>query len=178
MFSNCAALTSLDLSNFDTQNVTNMYSMFNYCSALPSLDLSSFNTEKVTNMSYMFYGCTSLVNIFVTNKWSTAAVTSSVRMFFNCTSLVGGQGTTYKYSHIDAAYAHIDGGENDPGYLSTYEIALRGDVNLDGIVDVADAVSVLNAMAGQEVSGEADVNGDGSIDIADLVTVLNIMAGQ
>ena len=53
-----------------------------------------------------------------------------------------------------------------------------GDVNLDGTVDIADAVSVLNAMAGQPVAGNADVNGDGTVDIADLVTVLNIMAGQ
>ena len=55
---------------------------------------------------------------------------------------------------------------------------LRGDVNCDGTVDIADAVSVLNAMAGQQVAGDADVNADGTIDIADLVTVLNIMAGQ
>ncbi|MBR5051961.1 MAG: dockerin type I repeat-containing protein, partial [Bacteroidaceae bacterium] len=54
----------------------------------------------------------------------------------------------------------------------------RGDVNCDGTVDIADAVSVLNAMAGQQVQGVADVNGDGEVDIADLVTVLNIMAGQ
>ena len=53
-----------------------------------------------------------------------------------------------------------------------------GDVNLDGTVDIADAVSVLNAMAGQQVPGNADVNGDGTVDIADLVTILNIMAGQ
>ena len=52
-----------------------------------------------------------------------------------------------------------------------------GDVNADGSVDIADAVSVLNAMSGETVTGNADVNGDGSIDIADFVTVLNIMAG-
>lgn len=55
---------------------------------------------------------------------------------------------------------------------------LRGDVNLDGIVDIADAVTVLNAMAGEEVPGDADVNGDDWIDVADFVTVLNIMAGE
>ena len=55
---------------------------------------------------------------------------------------------------------------------------LRGDVNLDGAVDIADAVTVLNAMAGQPVAGDADVNADGAVDIADFVTVLNIMAGQ
>jgi hypothetical protein len=51
-----------------------------------------------------------------------------------------------------------------------------GDVNCDGIVDIADAVTVLNAMAGQTVAGIADVNGDKNVDISDFVTVLNIMA--
>ena len=62
--------------------------------------------------------------------------------------------------------------------------AIKGDVNLDKTVDIADAVCVLNAMAGQPVAGDANVNGDYDedgnpvVDIADLVTVLNIMAGQ
>lgn len=53
-----------------------------------------------------------------------------------------------------------------------------GDVNEDGEIDIADAVSVLNAMAGEEVAGNADVNEDGEVDIADFVAVLNIMAGE
>ena len=53
-----------------------------------------------------------------------------------------------------------------------------GDVNADGAIDIADAVAVLNAMAGKAVSGNPDVNGDGSVDIADAVKVLNIMAGR
>ena len=56
MFPHCS-LTSLDLSNFDTSNVTDMSSMFYGCLNLKSLDLSSFDTSNVTNMSYMFYIC-------------------------------------------------------------------------------------------------------------------------
>ena len=52
MFSSSKA-TSLDLSSFDTSNVTNMYAMFYYCKAT-ELDLSSFDTSKVTDMSFMF----------------------------------------------------------------------------------------------------------------------------
>lgn len=63
-------------------------------------------------------------------------------------------------------------------YAQLCGFGTRGDVNLDGQVDIADAVTVLNAMAGQQVAGSADVNNDGQIDIADFVTVLNIMAGQ
>ena len=40
MFNRCSNLTSLDLSNFNTSNVTNMISMFDSCSALETLDYS------------------------------------------------------------------------------------------------------------------------------------------
>ena len=55
LFLNCPA-TSLDLSSFDTSNVTDMSGMFINCSAT-SLDLSSFDTSNVTNMSGMFINC-------------------------------------------------------------------------------------------------------------------------
>lgn len=45
---------TLDLSNFDTSNVTDMSCMFSD-SQSTSLDLSSFNTTSVVNMDYMFY---------------------------------------------------------------------------------------------------------------------------
>ena len=54
---------------------------------------------------------------------------------------------------------------------------ITGDLNGDGKVDIADAVSVLNVMAAGEYSEAADLNGDQKVDIADFVSVLNIMAG-
>ena len=59
------ALTSLDLSNFDTSKVTNMSAMF-ASTALTSLDLSSFNTSNVTNMSNMF-ASTALTSLDLSN---------------------------------------------------------------------------------------------------------------
>ena len=55
MFSECKAQL-LDLSSFDTSNVTNMWSMFYKCQA-QSIDLSSFDTSKVTEMARMFSCC-------------------------------------------------------------------------------------------------------------------------
>ena len=63
MFDGCSKLTSLDLSSFDTSNVTGMRGMFNGCIGLTSLDLSGWNMSKVTDMSFMFRGCTSLTSI-------------------------------------------------------------------------------------------------------------------
>ena len=55
MFCGCYSLKSIDLSSFNTNNVTNMVSMFFNCKSLKSIDLSSFNTNNVTDMSYMFF---------------------------------------------------------------------------------------------------------------------------
>ncbi len=118
MFYACTSLTSLDVSSFNTSNVTNMAEMFYGCIGLTGLDLSSFNTSKVGNMHQMFYYCMALKTIYVGNGWSIAYVTDSEWMFLECTSIVGGAGTVYTGVRVDASYAHIDGGGNNPGYLT------------------------------------------------------------
>ena len=123
MFYGCKALTSLDLSSFDTSNVTDMNTMFYECNNLKSLDLSSFNTAKVEDMFMMFYNCSNLKSIFVGKDWSTANLIQSLYMFEGCTSLVGGQGTAYDESHVDATYAHVDEGTSNPGYLTAATVA-------------------------------------------------------
>jgi len=58
---------------------------------------------------------------------------------------------------------------------------IKGDVNGDGAIDIADVVKVLSFMAESATADEhpeADVNGDSAIDIADVVKVLSIMAQQ
>ena len=70
MFDNCSSLTTINLSNFNTQNVTNMSFMFYHCSSLTNINLSNFNTQNVTNMRDMFYNCYNLEkkNIITTDK--------------------------------------------------------------------------------------------------------------
>ena len=86
MFNYCDGLTSLDLSSFNTQNVTDMYHMFYGCSGLTSLDLSSFNTQNVTDMRSMFDNCSGLTSLDLT-PLDTSNVTSMESMFCNCSSL-------------------------------------------------------------------------------------------
>ena len=50
MFGGCSSLSSLDLSNFNTSNVTNMSGMFSGCQSLSGLYLYQFNTSKVTDI--------------------------------------------------------------------------------------------------------------------------------
>ena len=86
MFYECSSLTSLNLSNFNTNNVTNMSNMFSDCSSLTSLNLSNFNTNNVTNMSYMFSNCSSLTSLNLSN-FNTNNVTNMSCMFSYCSSL-------------------------------------------------------------------------------------------
>ena len=57
MFHGCSSLKELNLTNFNTNNVTNMSYMFSWCSSLKELILTNFNTNNVTNMKGMFFGC-------------------------------------------------------------------------------------------------------------------------
>ena len=70
MFIGCENLTTLDVSHFDTSKVTDMNYMFGECNGLTSLDLSHFDTSKVTNMSNMFNYCESLTSLDA-SKWNT-----------------------------------------------------------------------------------------------------------
>lgn len=50
-------LHTLDLLNFDTRKVTNIYHMFIQCDCLTCLDLRSFNTLSVMNINDMLSDC-------------------------------------------------------------------------------------------------------------------------
>ena len=116
MFYFCENLKELDLSAFNTANATDMSGMFSCCEKLKSLDLSSFDTKKVTSMASMFSSCTSLKTIFVSDKWNTSSVKNYESIFNLDKKLYGGKGTHCTKS--DIKYARIDGGKDNPGYLT------------------------------------------------------------
>ena len=86
MFYGMSNLTSLNLSNFDTSQVTNMGLMFYNMPSLTSLNLSSFDTSKVTNMGNMFSSMSSLTSLNLSN-FDTSQVTNMGLMFYNMPSL-------------------------------------------------------------------------------------------
>lgn len=130
MFSNCTGLTSLNLSSFNTTSLTNMAGMFFGTTSLTTIDLSSFNTSNVTEMNLLFAMGemgnndtltpvnNALTTIKVGSNWSTNSVTSDTNMFYNCTHLVGGSGTVFDSNYVNKTYAHVDGGQTNPGYLT------------------------------------------------------------
>ena len=81
-FRGMSNLTSLDLSGFNTSNVTSMYYMFYGMSNLTSLNLSSFDTSKVTDMGFMFAYMYRLTSLDLSN-FDTSKVTDMSAMFFD-----------------------------------------------------------------------------------------------
>ena len=61
MFYKCESLTNINLSNFNTQNATNMSHTFRDCHSSTNINLSNIKTQNVTNMNSMFYCCHALM---------------------------------------------------------------------------------------------------------------------
>ena len=102
MFYGCSGLTSLDLSSFDTNNVTRVggygqysqnggYSydsvtgMFENCSSLVSL-IIPFDTSHITDFGKMFQGCSSLTTLDI-STFNTTAAKDMGCMFDGCKNL-------------------------------------------------------------------------------------------
>ena len=84
MFCNCSSLKKLDLSNFNTKNVTDMSYMFYNCSSLTSIKFpDNVNSSNVTDMSCMFYDCSNLKELDLSN-FNTDKVINMLGMFYNC----------------------------------------------------------------------------------------------
>jgi surface protein len=67
MFGNCRSLTSLDLSNFNTGNVTYIDGMFGNCNSLETLNISNFDMSKVESANVMFDNCDNLRELRLDN---------------------------------------------------------------------------------------------------------------
>ena len=131
-FANCTSITSTagwfydcnnlqtitGISNFNTENVTDMSFMFFCCYNMTSLDLQSFKTTSLITMYYMFESDASLETIYVDgNNWILTSQMFGGDVFKDCTSLIGGNGTAYDEIHVAHEYACVDK-EGQPGYLT------------------------------------------------------------
>ncbi|EAE1300658.1 BspA family leucine-rich repeat surface protein [Listeria monocytogenes] len=100
-----SSITSLDLSNFDTSKVTDMSWMFSE-SATASLDLSSFDTSSVTSMRGMFYE--SAATSIDVSSFDTSQVTDMHYMFANASQLQNiTLGSQFQFFGSDAMLPHL-----------------------------------------------------------------------
>lgn len=79
--------TSLNLKNFDTSDITNMYKMFYNMKALETLDLSKFDTRNVVNFEQFCMQCQALETINFGDNFTLSSATNLGRMFYNCGKL-------------------------------------------------------------------------------------------
>lgn len=79
-FQNCANLTELDVSNWDTSGCTDMSYAFYNCASLSTITVSNWRTSACTNMQNMFAKCTALTELDVSN-WDVSKVTNFNSMF-------------------------------------------------------------------------------------------------
>ena len=87
MFQACNELIYLDLSNFNTEKVTDMSYMFSNCNKLKEIKgINNFNTNNVTNMKVMFQECNELLYLDLSNFY-TSKVTDMSGMFNKCKKL-------------------------------------------------------------------------------------------
>lgn len=78
-------INELDLSSFNTSNVTSMFSMF-YYTRVKHINMSGlFNTSHVSNMGCMFDGCN--INELDLSSFNTSNVRNMRGMFNNCINL-------------------------------------------------------------------------------------------
>jgi surface protein len=85
-FSGCEKLTQLKVAEWNTAKVTSMAGMFNKCRALATLDPGKWDTGKVVYFSSMFYYCEKLTSLNL-DKWNTVSATTMSYMFYGCSRL-------------------------------------------------------------------------------------------
>ena len=86
MFDDCSSLQSISFKGLNLSKVKNMCAIFEGCRSLKSVDFTGVNTKSLTGMYYMFQYCISLKNVKL-QSFNTSNVTEMQSMFSECKSL-------------------------------------------------------------------------------------------
>ena len=110
MFLGCLNIEELDLSSWDTSNVTNMNAVFdmNNENKLKNINLAGWDTSNVTIMRNMFYGCSQLTSVDVT-EFDTSNVTDMSAMFYGCSQLTSLDIRNFNMSKVSDVYSMFEG---------------------------------------------------------------------
>ena len=119
-----SSATSINLSDIDTSNVTNMSGMFNRSQAT-TLDVNHFDTSKVTNMSGMFDN--SKATTLDVSHFDTSKVTNMNSMFAES------QATTLDVSHFDTSNVTEMGGMFSNSKATTLDVSHFDTSNVTGM---------------------------------------------
>ena len=132
MFDGCSSLESIDVSGFIFKFLGIAQAKYKHSEGVDNYHYYFIVTYQ-DGLDGMFQNCSALKTIYDRDReyWDSIyyvdwddGVTDELclpwgrNMFTGCTSLVGGAGTTYDDNNTGYAYAHIDGGSDNPGYLT------------------------------------------------------------
>ena len=168
-FDGCKGLTSITIPN----SVTSIgEDAFSYCSGLTSVTIPN----SVTSIGQSaFSRCSGLLDIYT--KYMDPIAISSI---------------TFEENTYTTAILHVPEGciqyYRAKDYWNKFSIirddngkpgdAVTGDLNDDGVVDIADVNAVIDMILGlQDATTVGDVNGDGNVDVADMNAIINIILG-
>ena len=187
-------LTTLDVSRRPSLEHLNCYGnqltsiSVQGCSALADLycgynKLSSLNVQ----------GCTSLQTVYcIANQITAAGMTSlisnlpsrpasspgSLRCLTNVIENAGyTEDNVFEASHYAAARAKHWTAQRWNGKWEdiVFELGVRGDVNGDGTVNIADINAIIGMILDGRNTAAGDVNGDGTVNISDINAVISII---
>ena len=86
MFQGLENLESVNLTNFKSEDITDIDSLFYSCSKLTNINMGGFGAG-ITSLRSVFAYCSSLTNINFMSTFNTSDVTSFERVFENCYGL-------------------------------------------------------------------------------------------
>ena len=87
MFFELYSMEVVDISGWDTSNVTTMENMFSFCDKLKNIiGIENFDVSKLESAHSMFYCCKNLVELDLTN-WNPKLLQKTRYMFYGCSNL-------------------------------------------------------------------------------------------
>ena len=103
-------IQSIDFSNFDDSQVTNIDYLFYGCSALEEINFENFQTKGVGNLNHVFENCKSLKSLDLTNiKLIEDGIQQMTQLFYGCSSLEFINMTSFNGKNVNNAELFLRG---------------------------------------------------------------------
>ena len=132
MFKNINIIKSIDLSNFDSSQITDISEMFSNCNNLRAINFKNFNTISVQSMEYLFYNCVALTSLDLSN-FITTSLNNMGDMFNNNINLLSLDLSSFDTSSV-TLMRNIFLNCQKLVYLNLISFTINDDINLENFL--------------------------------------------